>query len=175
MQQIASRLAMGKFYLRTIDLLKKSESTLSYAYDSMSKLEPLQNATFEQIEEDKTTLYGIILGTEHIITEKEIVDAPIVYGTYPFDITSTNARINYGILNKLEIENCEAKLYVGWDESQLLKTIELPKTSEYKTLELDNLNPNTKYSCIVSATQEGDPEFKGNRSVYTTKIRFQTK
>jgi hypothetical protein len=175
MQQIASRLAMGEFYLRTIDLLKKSELTLSYAYDSISKLEPLQNATFEQIEEDKTTLYGIILGTEHIVTEKEIVDAPIVYGTYSFDITSTNTRINYGILNKLEIENCEAKLYVGWDESQLLKTIELPNTSEYRTLELDNLNPNTKYSCIISATQEGDPEFKGNRSVSTTKIKFQTK
>jgi hypothetical protein len=31
MQQVASRLAMGEFYLRTIDLLKKSESTLRYA------------------------------------------------------------------------------------------------------------------------------------------------
>jgi len=107
-------------------------------------------------------------------TEKLIVDVPIIYGAHTSDVTNNTAKIHYGVLAKLPIENCTLELYSDWKSENLVKTISLPKEDSFHSFTLDDLEPQTNYFCKIEVTQEGDPDYNNNKSVNATRVKFQT-
>lgn len=160
------RLAMGEFYLREKDLLKKAPPFLEdfekgkrFTYLWISQLKPLQGISYDEVEKARTSIYNIILGTENVITEKLIVDVPVIYGSHVTDITQTSAKVNYGILCKLEIEKCILKLHSDSKMTMLVQSYQILKESGYHDFVVDKLAPGKLYYCIIEATQIGDQEY----------------
>lgn len=91
-----------------VELLKTAKPKLAfrYAYQWISKLQPLEKISITNVEDARDKVYSIILNTEHLITEKLIVDSPVIYGLHITDITRTSVKVNYGILSKLGLEKC---------------------------------------------------------------------
>ena len=175
LQLTINRLAMGEYYLRTLDLLKKSNASLEYAYDSISKLETKKKVTLDEVEEAKSILHTIILGTEHLITEKFVVNPPVVYGVFVEEITSTSAKIRYGILHHLSLEKCQLRFYENETMKKMKKIIKIQKKGGTQTYEISDLEPKTDYFCRLYVIQEGDPEYKGNKSANWVDFNFKTK
>ena len=111
-------LAMGQYYFKTMELLNKTHSrnTLEYSYSWISKLQIKETISYDVIEKARIDIYNIILGTEHLVAEKTIVDVPVVYGLCIEEITANSARINYGILGKLNLEECVLQLFSDKDK-----------------------------------------------------------
>ena len=103
------RIAMGEHYPRIIELLKtaKPQFSLRVAWHWISKLQIIDNISRTDVEDLRDKVYSIILGTEHLITEKLNVDTPVIYGFHVEEITKTSAKTYYGILSRLNLE-CKA-------------------------------------------------------------------
>jgi hypothetical protein len=104
-----SILAMGEFYPRMQETLKdtKPRMHLRFAHEWISKIQPPDGVTLPDVEKARDMFYSIVLGTEDLITEKMILDSPLVYGLKVDSITSDSATIGYGILSKLTTEGCD--------------------------------------------------------------------
>jgi len=178
LQKAINRLAMGEYYLRMLEILKKSPNPvdLETPYYSLSKQEPVQGISYTEIQEDKASLYSIISGTESWVTEKLILDVPIIYGTHISEVTNKTANLNFGLLAKLPIENCILELYPSWNNLENPdKKITLPQEAKFHSILLDDLKPETNYFCKIEATQEGDPDYQNNKSLTRARVKFQTK
>lgn len=178
LQQAINRLAMGEHYLRLLEILGKSTNPidLESPYYSLSKQEPVQGISYTDIQEDKAIFYNIISGTENWITEKLIVDVPIIYGAHISDVGKNTAKLNFGLLAKLPFENCNLELYPSWKNLDTPdKTISLPKEAKFHSIPLDDLKSETNYFCKIEATQEGDPDYNNNRSLTVARVKFKTK
>jgi hypothetical protein len=97
----------------------------------------------------------------------------VIYGSHVTDLTQTSAKVNYGILCKLRIEECVLKLYDDSKTTILEQSYQLPKDKGYHNFEIDKLTPGKSYYCIIEATQIGDQEYQGNRSMNLAKFDFQ--
>jgi len=176
LQVTINRLVMGEHYLRLKEILEKSpiQIDLETAYHSLSKQEPVPGMTIQEIQEDVSIMYNIITKTEHWITEKIIVDVPIIYGMHVLGITNQSAILNYGIISKLPIKKSELELYSDWKCKSLEKTIELAKENNFYSFSLDHLKPDTEYFCKLKIVQEGDPDYGKNKSMSKARVKFKT-
>jgi len=176
LQATINRLAMGEHYLRLLEILKKSVNPvdLETPYYSLGKQEPIPGMTFLEIQEDLATMYNIISQTENWVTEKLIVDVPIIYGMHISDITNHSGILNYGIMSKLSIEKSELELYSDWKCENLEKTIALSKENNFHSLSLGNLKSDTEYFCKIEIVQEGDPDYNNDKSVNKARVKFKT-
>ena len=167
---------MGQYYFKTMDLLKKTNTaiTLETAYHWISKLQIKDTISYDDVEKARTNIYNIILGTEHLVAEKMIVDVPVVYGLHIEEITVNSARINYGIFGKLNLEECALQLFSDKDKKNIIKTVNLPLKFGYQSVLVDELTSNSTYYCMIIVVQEGDPEYGGSRSVNDAELKFET-
>jgi hypothetical protein len=181
LDNITDRLAMGQYYLRMKDMLNKAfpffkfEQQKKFAYAWLSQLRPLENVSSTEAENARTDIYSIILGTENLVTEKTIVDGPVVYGCHVTDITQSSARVNYGILSKLQLEKCELNLHYNPQYDNIIKSVNLQIQNGYNDVTVDGLSPDTRYYGKIWTMQSPDPEFMGNRTANHAFFNFKTK
>lgn len=171
-----NRLAMGEFYVRMQESLKDAKPHLSLrvAWEWTSKIQPPDGAALQDAEKARDLIYSIILGTEYLITEKMIVDSPLVYGLHVSSITVNYATVNYGILSKLDIESCELKVYCDRDLKEEERSLFIPKDKGFHEYKLSNLEADKSYWLRINVTQVGDPEFGGSKSIQMADTFFKT-
>jgi hypothetical protein len=174
---VADKLAFGKYYSKLKKLLENSISDREfdvhkrYSYDWIHNLKPSKfTLTFDQIEKYRTEIYDILFGTEHFLFDKLIVDVPIVFGTYISEINPNNVTMNFGILSKLPITNCELNLYQCFEKKGTFYPKAKPGYNEFR---IDDLEPNQSYRSEIIITQEVDPEF-GSVSANYYNLEFTT-
>lgn len=102
-----------------------------YALYWISQLKPLANVSYDEVEKARNDIYAILVGTENMITEKFILDSPVVYDSHVTEITKTSVKLNYGILCKLPIENSVLEIYNDKEMNHLLKSYTIPNNFGY--------------------------------------------
>jgi hypothetical protein len=145
------------------------------AYHWISKLQILENISKADAEDARDKVYSMILCTKHLITEKLIVESPVIYGFHVQDLTRNSAKINYGILSKLKLEKCVLKLYSDSQMKDIVRTITLSKIKGYHQKILDKLKPGTSYALRIEVTQRGDPNFQRLPHLFTADTTMITK
>ena len=178
---ITDRLAMGQYYIRMKDMLNNAppfnnfEKQKKFANIWLSQLKPLENVSLTEAENARTDIYNIMLGTEDMVTEKTIVDTPVVYGCHPTDVTQSSVRVNYGILSNLPLEECELELFYNPRYDEAIRSINLPTQNGFKDATVDGLSSNTTYYGRIWIRQNPDPEFMDSKFGSHAFFQFKTK
>jgi hypothetical protein len=169
MNNLADRLAFGKHLSQLKQILefpnhnKLFDTYKMFPYEWIQTLEP-KSISYDQVEKYRILLYDVISGTEYHLVDKLIVDAPLVYGSYFYQIKQDTVIIKFGVLSKLEIEECIIKLYQNDIE---LRSYLHDVEKGYNEFVIDKINQKGEYTCTITVTQKLDPDLNSRSYNYS--------
>lgn len=172
-------LSMGKFYTTFQNILSTGNELFSYGseYLYFHLLKFPENTSLENLEKSFSDLYNFLFGTEHLITNKIMLEFPMVYGANVTDISSNSVTLNYGLLLKPSVKGCKLVFIKTSSDQNVPEPIQLPKEQNYHKICLDNLVSGKEYRCEISITYSTKHPFLDTYidDSTTSRITFQTK
>jgi hypothetical protein len=167
---VVDKLAFGEHYLKTKELLKTAPPYFTEfeanKYDIFNWLSNLTvnriDISYEEIEQQQVEIFNIIFETEKWLTEKYILDVPIIYNLQSSTNSPNSVTIKFDIFNKLPIESAWVELF---DKVTNTFLISKPIPNDETKITLTELNPNIDYLYKIYVMQSPDPEFRSNKHI----------
>lgn len=177
MDNMMDKLAFGKHYSQLKQILEYPNRQRRFDIDKKFPYQWIQEllpsvVSLDQIENYRILIYDIIFGTEHHLTDKLVVDVPLVYGAYLQEINQNSVIIKFGVLSKLSIDECRIKLF---HKNKEVKSYPHIVKKGYNEFILYDIIQGRDYICTITVSQKEDPDFENTKSINYAILKLNTR